>query len=113
MVLESRVEGPGHVELMLLIPPDLRCLNGHFPGLPVVPGAIQLGWVLAFAAEHLGLQQVFRGLRAVKFQRLVLPRQKLRLTIQLDPGRDAIKFEYQSPAGRHSSGRIVLGAGNG
>ena len=73
---------------------------------------MQIGWVLAFASELLGSPPVMRGLRSVKFQKLVRPGQKLHLTIQLDPGREEIRFDYRSPAGRHSSGRILLGAGN-
>ena len=109
-MLETRVEPPCHAWLALLVPPDLRCLRGHFPGLPIVPGAMQLGWVLAFASELLGSQPVLRGLQFVKFQRLVRPGQELRLTIKLDGGREAIQFEFESAAGRHSSGRVLLGA---
>jgi len=109
VVLETHVEPPCHARLVLFVPPDLGCLRGHFPGLPIVPGAMQLGWVLAFAAELLGSPPVLRGLQSVKFQRLVQPGQTLRLTIQLDPGREALQFEYESAAGRHSSGRVLLG----
>jgi 3-hydroxymyristoyl/3-hydroxydecanoyl-(acyl carrier protein) dehydratase len=109
VLLETRVEPPSHARLTLFVPPDLRCLRGHFPGLPIVPGAMQLGWVLAFASELLGSRPVLRGLQSVKFQRLVQPGQLLRLTIKLDPGQQAIQFEYESAAGRHSSGRVLLG----
>ena len=110
MVLETHVEPPCHARLALLVPPDLRCLRGHFPGLPIVPGAMQLGWVLGFASELLGSRAVLRGLQSVKFHRLVQPGQTLCLTIKLDPGQGAIQFEYGSAAGRHSSGRVLLGA---
>lgn len=53
-----------------------------------------------------------RGLRSVKFHRLVLPGQTLNLTIKLDQDGDAIQFEYASAAGRHSSGRVLLHAVN-
>lgn len=110
MVLETHVEPPCHAQLSLLVPPDLRCLRGHFPGLPIVAGAMQLGWVLLFASELLGSRPVLRGLQSVKFHRLVQPGQTLCLTIKLDPGQGAIQFEYGSAAGRHSSGRVLLGA---
>lgn len=75
-----------------------------------MPAAMQLGWVLAFASELLGVRPVLRGLQSVKFQRLVRPGQTLSLTIKLDQGRRAIQFAYESAAGRHSSGRVLLGA---
>jgi 3-hydroxymyristoyl/3-hydroxydecanoyl-(acyl carrier protein) dehydratase len=107
-VLESRVEPPGFAELALQVTPGLRCLRGHFPGFPIVPGATQLGWVLAFASELLGSRPALRGLRAVKFHRLVRPGQTLLLTIRLDPVREVIQFAYESAAGLHSSGRVLL-----
>ena len=109
MLLETRVEPPSHAQLALLVPPELRCLRGHFPGLPVVPGAMQIGWVLAFASELLGSPPTLYGLQSVKFQRLVLPGQTLSLTIRLDRDRETIQFVYASAAGRHSSGRVLLG----
>jgi 3-hydroxymyristoyl/3-hydroxydecanoyl-(acyl carrier protein) dehydratase len=109
VVLETHVEPPCHAQLSLLVTPDLRCLRGHFPGLPIVPGAMQLGWVLVFASELLGSPPVLRGLQSVKFQRLVQPGQTLSLTIKLDQGQETIQFEYESAAGRHSSGRVLLG----
>ena len=112
MLLETHVEPPGHARLALFVPPDLRCLRGHFPGLPVVPAAMQLGWVLAFASELLGSQPTLRGLQSVKFHRLVLPGQTLSLTIRLDQDEETIQFEYASGAGRHSSGCVLLGPVN-
>ena len=108
MVLETQVDPPCHARLALFVPPDLRCLRGHFPGLPIVPGAMQLGWVLTFAAELLGSRPVLRGLQSVKFHRLVQPGQTLRLTIKLDQDQETIQFEYGSAAGRHSSGCVLL-----
>lgn len=61
LVLETHVEPPCYAQLSLLVPPDLHCPRGHFPGLPIVPGAMQPGWVLAFASELLGLRRVLLG----------------------------------------------------
>ena len=53
MLLETRVESPGYARFALFIPPNLRCLRGHFPGFAVVPAAMLLGWVLVFASEFM------------------------------------------------------------
>lgn len=75
----------------------------------VEPGAIQPGRVLAFVSGLLGSRPALRGLRAVKFQRRVQPGLTLRLTIRPDAEREVIRFAYESAAGLHSSGRVLLG----
>ena len=95
----------------LRVPPDLACLRGHFPRLPVVPGAAQLGWVLAFGAELIGTPGTLHGARSVKFERIIQPGRALRLRLEAEPGGE-LRFEYSSAAGRHSSGRIATGPGD-
>ena len=46
-------------EQRLRVPGDLPCLEGHFPGLPVLPGLAQLSW--AAEAGTLLTAAVFYG----------------------------------------------------
>jgi hypothetical protein len=113
VVTGTRVtEGPS-VTIDLRVPPDLGCLRGHFPALPVVPAVVQLGWVLEFGAEILGRLPAFRAVRSVKFQRIIQPGHSLRLHIAAETGRSGLRFEYASEAGRYSAGIIeTRGAGD-
>lgn len=105
-------EGPA-VTIDLRVPPDLGCLRGHFPALPVVPAVFQLGWVLEFGAEILGTLPTFRAVRSVKFQRIIQPGHSLRLHISAEIAGSTLRFEYASEAGRHSAGIIeTRGAGD-
>jgi len=105
-------EGPA-VTIDLRVPPDLGCLRGHFPALPVVPAVVQLGWVLEFGAELLGTLPTFRAVRSVKFQRIIQPGHSLRLHIAAEIAGSTLRFEYASEAGRHSAGIIeTRGAGD-
>jgi 3-hydroxymyristoyl/3-hydroxydecanoyl-(acyl carrier protein) dehydratase len=90
----------------LRIQPDLACLRGHFPCLPIVPGASQLGWALEFAAEILGTPSALRAARAVKFERIIQPGRSLLLHLSTESGGAGLRFEYVSGSGRHSAGRI-------
>lgn len=92
--------------LELSIQPDLACLRGHFPTLPVVPGATQLGWALEFGALVLGTPGAMRALHSVKFERIIQPGRSLRLRIAAETGGTVLRFEYTSGMGRHSAGRI-------
>lgn len=97
----------------LRIQPDLGCLCGHFPMLPIVPGAAQLGWALEFGAEILGTPPMMRAIRSVKFERIIQPGRSLRLRIAADVGASALRFEYGSGIGRHSAGRIETRGSDG
>lgn len=112
LITESRSGGPNDVVVGLRVPPDLRCLQGHFPGLPVVPGAAQLGWALEFGADLLGTAPSFRSLRSVKFERIIQPGQLLRLSLEANRDSSKLRFEYASAAGKHSSGHIDIGRGD-
>ena len=92
--------------------PDLACLRGHFPELPVVPGAAQLGWVLEFGAELLGTRSTMSGARTVKFERIIQPGRAIRLQIEAVPDGGALRFVYSSASGKHSAGHIAMGAGD-
>jgi 3-hydroxymyristoyl/3-hydroxydecanoyl-(acyl carrier protein) dehydratase len=109
LVVESRLEAQDRAVVALRVPPDLHCLRGHFRELPVIPGAIQLGWVLQYGAEYLNTSPTLRELKAVKFERLIQPGHSLELTITSAPASDALQFEFVSSSGRHASGQLVTG----
>jgi 3-hydroxymyristoyl/3-hydroxydecanoyl-(acyl carrier protein) dehydratase len=101
--------GPCHgqaISIALRIQPDLDCLRGHFPAIPLVPGAVQLGWALAFGAELLGLPSTMAGARSVKFERIIQPGHSLWLNLAVQAAGAELRFEFASANGRHSSGRI-------
>lgn len=94
------------VTIGLRIQPDLTCLRGHFPSLPLVPGAAQIGWALEFAAETLGTSPALHAVRNLKFERIIQPGRSLRLHLAAESGGGVVRFEYASESGRHSAGRI-------
>jgi len=101
------------VTIELSVQPDLRCLRGHFPAIPIVPGATQLGWALELGAENLGTAPAMRAMRSVKFERIIQPGRSLRLRLAAEDGASMLRFEYASDLGRHSAGRIETGAVDG
>jgi len=112
VVTASRL-ADGTAILDLRVPPDLACLRGHFPALPVVPGVAQLGWALEFGAKLLGAVPTMRACLSVKFERIIQPGRSLRLRVASQAGTSMLRFEYSSALGRHSSGRIETGRGDG
>jgi hypothetical protein len=46
-----------------------------------VPGVVQLAWAIAYGAEYLGTGREVRRIAGLKFQRPLLPRSRVRLTL--------------------------------
>jgi 3-hydroxymyristoyl/3-hydroxydecanoyl-(acyl carrier protein) dehydratase len=105
---ERQAGSPEAVVLHLHVPHDLDYFEGHFPGLPVLPGVVQLHWAVRLAAEHLG--QPCKGSRIdqLKFLAIVHPGSDLTLTLRLDRSARALHFAYSGPTHLYSSGRISI-----
>lgn len=110
-VLES---APERVVLSMDLQPDMPYFAGHFEGLPVLAGVMQVGWALALGRRHFGENRLgaFRGLRSTKFQQLVRPPLQLTLTLELKPQTELLKFNYRNHRGVCSSGGIQLAGAN-
>ena len=99
---------PDTVVLHLHVPDNLDYFEGHFPGLPVLPGVVQLHWAVRLAAEHLG--EACKGSRIdqLKFLAIVHPGSDLTLTLRLDRNAGTLHFTYAGSTQAYSSGRISI-----
>jgi 3-hydroxymyristoyl/3-hydroxydecanoyl-(acyl carrier protein) dehydratase len=96
--------------LTLRIPLDLAYFPGHFPQAPVLPGAVQIGWALAFATTRLGTPERCDAMEALKFQQLLRPGDRADLTLQHDAARHKLHFAYRHGDKTYSSGRLAWSA---
>jgi 3-hydroxyacyl-[acyl-carrier-protein] dehydratase len=71
-------------ELHLPIPHEHRCFADHFPGVPLVPGALLLKWIMKLLTEA-GCSKI-NYLKQVKFLAPVQPGMNLRLCITFGTG---------------------------
>jgi 3-hydroxymyristoyl/3-hydroxydecanoyl-(acyl carrier protein) dehydratase len=107
-VLGERTGG-GRVELDLRVPEDLACFTGHFPGLPILPGVVQLDWSVKLARERLGLAGEFAAAENLKFLSIVRPGAHLTLALELVDAAH-LRFGYSSRGRKYSSGTLVFAA---
>ncbi len=112
VVLARHRRAAQEAEVKLRVPPDLRSLRGHFDRMPIVPGVIQIRWVLAQARSCLLLEGRVAGMDSVKFRRIVQPGHELDLSLLWQPQARRLRFELGSAAGLHSTGRLLLDAGH-
>ncbi|WP_257993390.1 AMP-binding protein [Cupriavidus pauculus] len=89
---------------------DLAVFDGHFPGMPVVPGVAQVDWVMALAPERLAIppRERFARLDMLKFQAVIRPGTRVRLALAWQPAECVLGFRLTSDAGPHASGKIVF-----
>jgi acyl-coenzyme A synthetase/AMP-(fatty) acid ligase len=100
------------VLLALEASPELVYFDGHFPQTPILPGVAQVEWAVEIARENFALPLQFRGIHALKFQRVIRPAMPFSLEMQHDPAKNSVSFRYFSAEGNHASGKLMFGAAN-
>ncbi len=101
-------DGVGVTNLSLRIPFGLSIFSGHFPTVPIVPGAMLVGWVTVLAENHLGWKPAGISIPAVKFRRIVQPGLRLSLKLQLDSTARRLDFRYSGTGGLHAVGALQV-----
>ncbi len=99
-------QGEEQVSLSLKVPDDLAYFPGHFPQQPVVPGFVQVDWVMTYARQYFALQSPIRSIEALKFQSVLLPNNECKLEMQWSPERQRLQFSLKGEVQTHASGRI-------
>jgi 3-hydroxyacyl-[acyl-carrier-protein] dehydratase len=66
-------------QLSLNIPNDHACFADHFPGNPLVPGALLLKWVIGIVETNIGCKVVL--IKQFKFLQIVQPGDELGIEI--------------------------------
>lgn len=107
-IVSQKEEGGSAVKLELRLQPALFWFDGHFPHHAILPGVTQVHWVMVFATTLLALDQAFTGMDVVKFQRPLLPRDEVHLSIEWLKEKSRLNFQYSVAGYIASSGKITL-----
>jgi 3-hydroxymyristoyl/3-hydroxydecanoyl-(acyl carrier protein) dehydratase len=107
-VLEER-RGSDFLERSCLVPRDLSCFPGHFPGLPVVPGVLQLDWAMELAADLLEGAPDVAEIESLKLRAPLRPGGRFRIHVRVAP-EARIDFRIWSEGCEHAKGRVRLAA---
>jgi len=101
---------PLTAQVSLQLEPSLPAFNGHFPTLPIIPGVIQIAWVVEQAEQLLGCSVAVQRMEKLKFERIMQPGDKVTLNLSTDAERTQVTFSYQDEQNQYSSGRLILAA---
>ncbi|MEX3635564.1 AMP-binding protein [Paraburkholderia sp. BR14320] len=105
VLAETRVGNTLH--FVLRVPPSLQHLSGHFPGLPILPGVVQVDWAARLAAGHWPRVRAVASVDRLKFMAPVLPGAVLELTLAYDAARRRVQFAYRLDGRECASGVLV------
>ena len=98
-------------EVRRVIATDHPALAGHFPGNPIVPGALILDEVLRAVEECRG-PVLLKRVVSLKFASPLRPGENFGITLH-EAGDTQIDFECSLEGGILASGRLVVDPGQG
>jgi len=101
-------QAPEKVLFELIVPATLFYFDGHFSVAPVLPGVVQLDWVIKYAREYFVLPPVFKSVHALKFQHVIHPEVPVMLELVHEVAKASLQFRYFSETGQHAGGRIIF-----
>lgn len=91
----------------LRVPRGLVHFAGHFPGLPILPGVVQIEWAFELACARIDGVRRMASLDRLKFMAPVPPGAILRLALEHDAERRRVRFSFRLGAREAASGVIV------
>ena len=97
----------GGCEIDCAVPPDLSYFDGHFPATPILPGVVQVDWVVRLANRYLSLGLEAASAFQVKFRRIIGQNQLFTLRLRILPAQ-RLAFEYRIDDETASSGTLAL-----
>ncbi|MCF7529249.1 AMP-binding protein [Neisseria lisongii] len=91
------------------VPLDLRYFNGHFARFPLVPGVVQIQWVMSLAAQFDWATAPVIQVENLKYQHFIRPNDEVSLQLRWDADKRKIYFSLSVSERKCASGRLVLG----
>lgn len=91
------------IQAQVWVPAHYFYLQGHFPGMPIVPGVCQLHWVMQLIQKHWP-ESSYRIKGKVKYSAILIPEKQVQLEIQRSG--PTLRFTISHDGKKYSSGRL-------
>ncbi len=113
----SSLEWPGFIAMNLdddiciltvKIHHDIRWLEGHFPGQPVLAGVVQTHWAGSLCQYIFSIDDPFVGIDNLKFQSVIMPEKELDIRLEYNREKNTVKFRFYDELAVYSEGKIAF-----
>jgi 3-hydroxymyristoyl/3-hydroxydecanoyl-(acyl carrier protein) dehydratase len=95
----------------LRVPRTLVHFEGHFPGLPILPGVLKVDWAMRLASQQVPAVRTIVSVDQLKFMAPVPPGAVLTLALTHDAARRRVAFTYRLGERDCASGVFVYQEG--
>ena len=107
-VITNLITTPDCILADLTFLPDSEYFRGHFTDHPILPGVIQLHFVMTFIKMFFGIAHSGNyTISKLKFSSLILPGTTIRFQLNR-LSQNCFSFQYESETSKHSSGKITF-----
>ncbi|WP_395061835.1 AMP-binding protein [Paraburkholderia silvatlantica] len=93
--LLAQLDEPEGRTFELRVPHTLVHFAGHFPGLPILPGVVQVDWAMRFARDWVPGVRALASIDQLKFTMPVPPGALLKLVLTHDAARRRVAFAWR------------------
>ena len=90
------------------VPLDLVFFKGHFPQFPLVPGVIEVQWVIDKITEFFAEEKNILRIDNLKFQKFLRPNDELELTLTWNKEKSRMEFQLKTDNETCGKGLVVI-----
>lgn len=94
------------------VPLDLVYFKGHFANFPLVPGVVEMQWVMDKISAYFGEEKLISRIDNLKFQKFLRPNDELELRLKFDAIKNRMAFQLKTEGEMCGSGLVVFSENN-
>lgn len=90
------------------VPLDLAYFGGHFANFPLVPGVVEMQWVMDKIHSDFGEEKAVARFDNLKFQKFLRPNDELELRLKWEESKNRMAFQLKTGGEMCGSGLVVF-----